>query len=150
MLHFRELHIHSHAWDLDGDSITDEGFVPVEGWNRDYVYVAPENATCQSIGHNGYFKCSYCSYDQHLDQVWIDACAIPMLPHEDNNEDGKCDSCKLKLYDSDADQPGDENKNCDCICHKENGFMKFIYKILKFFWKLFGSNKSCACGTVHY
>ena len=29
-------------------------------------------------------------------------------------------------------------------------FSKLIYKILCFFWKLFGIGKSCECGTVHY
>lgn len=39
--------------------------------------------------------------------------------------------------------------NCDCNCHK-SGFMGFIYKIQRFFWKLFKTNKTCGCGVIHY
>lgn len=47
----------------------------------------------------------------------------------------------------------DESKattiNCSHICHK-TGFAGFIYKIIRIFWKLFGTNKICACGAAHY
>ncbi len=43
-----------------------------------------------------------------------------------------------------------ENKTkCDCICHKD-GIYGFFYKIFRFFWKLFGTNKECSCGAMHY
>ncbi|MCM1365502.1 MAG: leucine-rich repeat domain-containing protein [Faecalibacterium sp.] len=38
---------------------------------------------------------------------------------------------------------------CTHICHK-GGFVGFIYKIVRLFWKLFGINKTCACGIEHY
>ncbi len=38
---------------------------------------------------------------------------------------------------------------CDCMCHK-TGFMGFIYKIMRIFWKVFGTNKTCDCGAAHY
>ena len=40
-------------------------------------------------------------------------------------------------------------KNCSCNCHK-TGFMGFIWKITRFFNKLFKTNKTCACGVAHY
>ncbi len=40
-------------------------------------------------------------------------------------------------------------ENCDCNCHK-GGFSGLIWKILRFFYKLFGMNKTCACGVAHY
>ena len=40
-------------------------------------------------------------------------------------------------------------KKCSCNCHK-TGFMGFIWKITRFFNKLFKTNKTCACGVVHY
>lgn len=43
----------------------------------------------------------------------------------------------------------DPSEDCSCNCHK-GGFMGFIWKILRFFHKLFGTNKVCACGTAHY
>ncbi len=43
----------------------------------------------------------------------------------------------------------DPTKDCSCNCHK-SGFMGFIWKILRFFYKLFGTNKTCDCGAAHY
>lgn len=40
-------------------------------------------------------------------------------------------------------------ENCSCNCHK-TGFMGFIWKITRFFNKLFKTNKTCACGVAHY
>ncbi len=46
--------------------------------------------------------------------------------------------------------------DCRCICHKAkkydaSDFEVFIYKIYKFFWKLFRINEECACGNdYHY
>ncbi len=40
-------------------------------------------------------------------------------------------------------------ENCSCNCHK-GGFSGFIWKILCFFYKLFGMNKTCGCGVAHY
>ena len=40
-------------------------------------------------------------------------------------------------------------ENCTCNCHK-GGFNGFIWKLLRFFYKLFGMNKTCACGIAHY
>lgn len=40
-------------------------------------------------------------------------------------------------------------ENCTCNCHK-TGFAGFIYKIERFFWKLFKINKVCVCNEPHY
>lgn len=45
--------------------------------------------------------------------------------------------------------PVDPSNNCTCNCHKE-GFMGFIWKILRFFYKFFGTNRICDCGISHY
>jgi hypothetical protein len=45
------------------------------------------------------------------------------------------------------DTPAD--KDCDHMCHK-SGISGFIWKIVKFFWKLFKMNPVCECGAVHY
>lgn len=39
--------------------------------------------------------------------------------------------------------------NCSCNCHK-SGIIGFIWKIINFFYKIFGMNKTCACGVAHY
>lgn len=109
------------------------------------IIVAPVAATCTSAGHNGYWKCKRCSYDEHLDEN-SDYKVFPKLPHKDTDGDGLCDECHGKIY---ADDSG-SNKSCGCMCHNDSFLMQFFYKIAKFFWKLFGTNKSCKCGTVHY
>ncbi len=40
--------------------------------------------------------------------------------------------------------------SCDCLCHTENAFLQFIWKIVNFFSKLFGINPVCSCGDKHY
>lgn len=40
--------------------------------------------------------------------------------------------------------------SCKHICHKTDKFSVFIYKILRFFWKLFGIHQYCDCGIAHY
>ncbi len=47
------------------------------------------------------------------------------------------------------DEPDEPEKKCSCNCHK-SGFMSFIWKITRFFCKLFGTNRTCACGIAHY
>lgn len=44
----------------------------------------------------------------------------------------------------------DSAKECTHICHKTGKITAFIYKILRFFWKLFGINQYCECGMAHY
>ena len=66
---------------------------------------------------------------------------IPAAGHSDNNTDGICDSCSKNLNTNPA--------NCSHLCHKD-GFMGFIWKIVRFFFRLLGSNKTCICGVAHY
>ena len=134
----------NHVWDMDGDGITDAGFTPDMLNYDDGLYVEASEATCQFEGYAGYYKCFKCSYDQHLDEEWRKNNITEKKDHVDGNDDGKCDECNTKIYGEDGD------KNCDCICHKDGWFSKIIYKILRFFWKLFGIGKSCDCGNVHY
>ena len=103
--------------------------------------VAKVDPTCTTSGHLAYQECMRCSYSQYM--IDHDAYYLAPLGHSDGDNNGKCDSCDKTLN-------GDKTDNCSCICHKENGFMKFIYKILSFFWKLFGSKKTCDCGVTHY
>ncbi len=47
------------------------------------------------------------------------------------------------------EQPDDPSATCTHICHK-GGISAFFYKIARFFWKLFKTNKYCSCGAAHY
>lgn len=52
--------------------------------------------------------------------------------------------------DMDVDYETDKStSHCNCICHK-TGFLGFIYKIVRIFWKIFKTNKTCTCGAQHY
>lgn len=133
-----------HDWDKNNDGITDEGFVPSMIDAKTTLYVEPVESTCQIDGHNGYYKCFNCSYDQSTFENWKKDNFFGKAEHADDNNDGKCDECNSQFYGE------DDEKNCGCICHKEGWFMKFIYKIIRFFWKLFGIGKACECGTTHY
>ncbi len=109
------------------------------------IIVEAVPATCSTPGHSEYWKCKRCSYDEHLDKN-SDYTVYPALGHSDTDGDGLCDDCRGKVYN---DGSGTD-KSCGCMCHNDSWLMQFFYKIAKFFWKLFGSNKTCACGTVHY
>lgn len=54
-------------------------------------------------------------------------------------------------YENDTCSVCGKNKSesCSCNCHK-GGFGGFIWKLLRFFYKLFGINKVCECGAAHY
>ncbi|MBE6811752.1 MAG: hypothetical protein E7523_02590 [Ruminococcaceae bacterium] len=40
--------------------------------------------------------------------------------------------------------------DCDHICHSDSGFMRFIWTILSFFYRIFRTNQFCECGALHY
>lgn len=113
-------------------------------------------------------KCVY-TIDKYIRDVmkfkeYVCDCEIEK---EDGDEDGICDNCGEEITpDADCDKNGHvdsdndgvcdncgdvmpEVKNCKCICHKK-GFAGFIYKIIRFLWKLFGMKKVCDCGLSHY
>ena len=116
-----------HGWELEGAT---------EG--RDYIVVKAKAPTCEYAGYSEHIECLHCATGMKNYE------AIPATGHADNDGNGKCDECNSALYGDSGE------KSCGCICHKESGFMKFIYKILRFFWKLFGISKSCNCGATHY
>ncbi|MGN0469132.1 MAG: leucine-rich repeat domain-containing protein [Acutalibacteraceae bacterium] len=96
--------------------------------------VAP---TCTESGLTDGSHCSVCN------TVLVKQEIIPATGHNDGNSDGICDNCGEDL--------GTHNpsETCTCMCHK-TGFAGFIYKLIRIFWKLFKTNKTCACGVSHY
>ena len=63
--------------------------------------------------------------------------------HTDKNNDGKCDNCGASI------EGFNPSANCSCKCHK-SGFAGFIWKIMRIFYKIFKTHKTCACGVAHY
>ena len=116
-------------------SETDKG----SGFAAHIIVIAEQiEPTCEEAGHVAYF-CVVCHNTVQIH-------TIPATGHVDENADGKCDNVGC----GGAVEIPDGSGVCSCICHKDHFIMKIIYKIVRFFWKLFGIGKSCDCGFVHY
>ena len=104
----------------------------IRALSHDYSddFTVDVDATCTETGSKSK-HCTRCDSVREITE-------IPAKGHIDENHNGACDNCNSDLVG-----------NCSCNCHK-SGFMGFIWKILNFFYKLFGTNRSCACGVYHY
>ena len=113
-------------------------------------------ATCDKAGKQDYVYCviegcpyakggapigQLAGYEKYKD---CNGKVIEALGHGDHNGDDYCDHCGGFL------QENEDGTNCNCICHKRHWFMRIIYKILSFFWKLFGISRTCCSAGVHY
>ena len=105
-------------------------------------YVSDNNATCTSDGTKT-AKCERCDITNTIVEIGS------ALGHIDTDNDGICDDCHKPADKTDNPGESDSGKDCSCICHR-SGFMKFIYKIISVFWKIFRINKTCNCGVAHY
>ena len=94
-------------------------------------------ATCTENGYTDYEYClrEGCSYVKEPE-------TIKATGHNDNGS-GTCVNCSKPLYEGGS-------KACNCMCHSDSFIIKFIYKIVLFFWKLFRIKADCACGGIHY
>ena len=90
-------------------------------------------ATCQTDGLTDGSHCTVCGF------VIEEQRFIPATEQTDSDSDAFCDQCGTAV----------QTEECDCLCHKD-GIFEFFYKIIRFFWKLFGTNRACACGRIHY
>ena len=113
-----------------GDSYT-KPVAKLKGHTYSTSVTAP---TCTAQGYTTYIcECG----DSYISDF------VSETGHKDENNDGICDGCGIKLKT-------DSNKdNCTCMCHK-SGLMGIIWKIIRFFYKLFKINPVCACGAAHY
>lgn len=142
--------------------------------DHDYIPVLTKAPTCSEKGYDLYI-CRYCAQTQYRNEkttlahkfVLFDTKApsctesgyelyecincgklekcgeTPAYGHADTNNDGRCDGCGTVL-DAEA-----AHEDCDCICHK-TGISALIYKLLNLIWKVFGINRECKCGAMHY
>ena len=93
----------------------------------------PDKApTCDEDGYENYVECLTCG-DVHFD-------VVSKTGHADNDGDGNCDGCNHGMYTGD----------CGCFCHSNNWFIKIVYAIIRFIWKVFGVHQICVCGTAHF
>ena len=104
------------------------------------VIITEIEPTCDKAGFNVHY-CTYCSTNVEVE-------TINPTGHVDEDGDGNCDvfGCGGKLTPS----GGNDTDRCTCLCHNEGWFWNLIYKIVRFFWKLFKISKTCDCGFVHY
>lgn len=75
--------------------------------------------------------CSRCSYKETR--------TVEKLEHTNTDGDSLCDNCEY-----------DVTVACEHICHSDNWFLSFIWKIVVFFNRIFGNNRYCGCGMAHY
>ena len=147
-----------------GDSyIADE--TPALG-HTESVWITDSNPTCTTEGSK-HIECTVCEEILRTE-------AIPVIEHS-YNAVVTAPTCTAKGYttytcacgdtyvsdyvaetDHNYNNSGictecgaDRAENCFCNCHKD-GFIGFIWKILRFFYKIFGTNRICDCGIAHY
>ena len=104
------------------------------------VTVEAKAPTCTLSGTKEYQKCTVCPYSETPEKV-------AALGHADTNNNGSCDRCGFEMYEKEDGT----TSACGCMCHSKSVFIaKLIYPIARFFWKIFKTNHSCACGATHY
>ncbi len=109
-----------------------------DGIEHDVGFVEGTDSNCTEHGYSDGLYCSICDEivsgheelpldeDNHIDEDWNDV----------------CDLCgKEIVYDE---------EECEHICHSDNFFLRFFWRIARFFSMLFGLNSVCECGAVHY
>ena len=120
-----------------GETLTEQKELPANGHipanTVEENYVAP---TCTENGNKDVVVyCSVCDEEISRETVTLDA-----IGHTDNDGDGYCDADNELL---------DPSVECECNCHKD-GITNLFFKLILFFQRLFGSNKECSCGVIHY
>lgn len=86
--------------------------------------------TCTDMGLARFYCDTGCGFYEERE--------IGVTGHADDNGDNLCDDCGFRIKD-----------DCSCNCHK-TGILSIIYKIIVFFWSIFGINPVCDCGVAHY
>ena len=101
------------------------------------------SATCTKTGLTEGKKCSVCG------TVTVAQTTVNAVGHKDNNGDYKCDFGCGYEFDKTVVHTPDAPIDCSCMCHK-TGLMSLLWKIMNFFYRIFGTNKECYCGAAHY
>lgn len=117
----------------DGNLLEDVNFATVKCAVDGHSYT--KNVIPPDCTNRGYtiYTCGTCGYSYEGDFVG-------MTDHKDSDGDLYCDDCGKDIS---------AVQNCGHLCHKD-GFLGFIWKIVRFFIKLFGTNSVCSCGRAHY
>ena len=122
--------------------------------NGIHSFTKHEEVTAPECGKAGLEK-AVCDYGCGA----TDEKEIPALEHIDEDGDYLCDHGCGHEFEKPVepeqpdtpdipDEPTDEA--CDHLCHSNNAFVKFIWKIVNFFFRLFNIQQYCDCGELHY
>ncbi len=142
--------------------IVDDAFAVVELDHFSY-YVLEAGSENGEIAEDVNYGDVYCAFNGHtvssytvastcIDKGYVEQiCSVcsesfsvrelPLAEHIDTDNNNFCDVCEISLS---------QTINCDCMCHSANSFMQFLWKIINFFYRLFGQNATCGCGIAHY
>lgn len=106
--------------------------------HTDIEFIETTYSNCTEHGYSEGLYCNECEeFISGHKELPID-----VENHVDEDWDGICDLCgKENLW---------EEEECGCICHSENLFLQFIWKIANFFHKIFGIMPYCECGEEHH
>ena len=107
--------------------------VPAKG-HKFFTVIEAVAPTCVLTGHNEVKRCLGCGFETPTEIIEATGHTL--------NKDGICEVCGVKEYEGD--------RYCSCMCHNTSFIVKFVYNIIKFFWKLFKINPVCSCGDIHY
>ena len=103
--------------------------------HNDFALVEEVYSNCTENGYTQGVYCNECEeFIEGHEELPIDE-----YYHIDDDWDWVCDLCGESLI-----------YECECICHSENKFLGFIWRIANFFHKIFGILPECECGEYHY
>lgn len=107
-----------------------------------YVILVPAvPATCTTEGKTAQMYCELCGNIQKAETV--EATGHIFDPNSTNKD--FCSRCNSYVIGE-----GSDAVVCDCICHNDDGLAQFFFRFLCFFYQLFGIEKTCDCGKLHY
>ena len=142
MISYEVVYAYGHNYEVKqviAPTCTAKGFTLYECVNPDCNQEKTDSYT-NALGH---------SYTQKI----IDSAHLVSGATYDNAAIYKYDCSRCDSIGNETFEHGEklvkEDKSCSCNCHK-GGISGFFFKIILFFQKLFGSNKTCACGINHY
>ncbi len=110
-------------------TITDK---TTNGEHRYGDYIAVKAATCTESGEET-AECLICGETVSR--------TTPAAGHNDANSDGVCDACGEKIS---------SGSSCSHMCHSTDKIVQFFWKIIRFFCKMFRTNRECGCGAKHW
>ncbi len=106
-----------------------------DGAVHDLIVTEETSSTCVEHGYTAGLYCPECD-----EYIWGHEEMELLDWHWDSDGDGMCDDCGAEIF----------YEECPHFCHSENAFVRFIWRIVRFFSKLFGLNPVCECGEFHY